>query len=96
MKIFNKIKIKYSFVLILLVNLLTNNFLSFLIAFVSFLLHELGHIFFIKLLKGKILSIEINAFGGIIKTNLENSYLVNMGRNISKCLDNSFYLQISI
>lgn len=51
------------------------------------ILHELGHIFFIKLFNGKIEKISITLLGGIVKTKLDAStkkwqkFLINIGRN---------------
>lgn len=51
------------------------------------ILHELGHIFFIKLFNGKIEKISLTLLGGIVKTKLDTStkrwqkFLINMGRN---------------
>ena len=81
---FSKVKVHYSFYLLFLSCLLMDNFLDYLCIFCVFILHELGHLFFIILKKGKIFSIKISLFGGIISTNVQNSFLVDFGRHFSK------------
>ena len=79
-----KIKINYSFIIVFLINLLTNNFLEFISLIGAFLIHELGHFIVIKILKGKIYKFDISALGGVISTNLSNNILVLFGRHLIK------------
>lgn len=80
-----KVKISLSYLFILVVNLLTDNFLLFVIMSLVFIFHELGHVFLIFFKKGTIENIELNAFGATITTNLEKDLLVDFGRHLYKC-----------
>lgn len=79
-----KVKIHFSFLMICIVNLLTDNFLLFSLMLFCFFSHELGHLFFIYMKKGKVNKIEINAFGASIQTSLHDDLLVNFGRHPCK------------
>ena len=79
-----KVKLHVSLILILVINLITDNFLYLIPFTICFLIHELGHIIIIYLNKGKIQEIEINAFGAMISTNLHNNILVDFGRHHCK------------
>ncbi len=76
-----KIKIHYSFYALILLCLLMDNFLEYLFIFLIFIFHEIGHLFFILIKKGKVFSIKISSLGGIISTNINDSFLVDFGRN---------------
>ena len=76
-----KIKINFSFLIMVLLNLITNNFLDLLAVLCAFLVHEFGHFIMIKIKRGKINKIEIDAFGGRIYTDKQNSLLVDFGRS---------------
>ncbi|HPT89412.1 MAG TPA: site-2 protease family protein [Bacilli bacterium] len=61
-----KVRIHYSFLILLLLSLFTSQFIPFLIFFISILLHELSHLLWAKKFNQKIVSITITALGGII------------------------------
>jgi len=61
-----KVRIHYSFLILLLLSLFTSQFIPFLIFFISILLHELSHLLWAKIFNQKIVSITITALGGII------------------------------
>ena len=63
------IKFDISFYLILILSFLCGYFKSILILYLIIIIHELGHIFFIKLFNKDIISIKLYAFGGISKYN---------------------------
>lgn len=81
---FQKVKIHISFWLLCFVNLITDNFLLFLVVFSCFIIHELGHIIIIFLKKGTIKKLELNALGAVISTTHENDLLVDFGRHHSE------------
>lgn len=80
---FGKVKIKSSFLIIFIANLLTNNFLEFFALLIAFFIHELGHLLVVYLKKGKVLKLEISALGGVLTTNID-SFLVDFGRSYFK------------
>ncbi len=63
------IKFDISFYIVLLLSFLCGYFKSILILYLIIIIHELGHIFFIRLFSKEIISIKIYAFGGISKYN---------------------------
>lgn len=67
-------KLKISYVLILLFGLFafTGELKTYLGIIFILLLHELGHIFWIKLFKGDIKTISLNLVGGLMDVNLDN------------------------
>ncbi len=67
-------KLKISYVLILLFGLFafTGELKTYLGTIFILLLHELGHIFWIKLFKGDIKTISLNLVGGLMDVNLDN------------------------
>lgn len=77
-----KIKIKLSFYLLLFLTLINEKLNSLLVILTVILIHELGHIIMIKLKKGMIYEISLGAIGANIKTNCDNSQLVNFGRHL--------------
>lgn len=77
-----KIKIQPSFLLVLFINLLMNNFRLYVLSFLIFVFHELGHIVLIYLKRGRINKITLFAFGASIDSNLEDDLLVDFGRHI--------------
>lgn len=76
-----KIKIHFSLIAFFILSILFNNFKSFIIIYLVIILHELGHIVFIKIKKGKVFEISFSALGASMKTNCLNSQLVNFGRH---------------
>lgn len=82
-----RIKIN-SFVIVILILMGFMGYMKeILLIYGTIILHELGHIFFIKLFEGKIEAISISPFGAIVKTRLHDStqrwqkFFINMGRN---------------
>ena len=63
------IKFDISFYLILILSFLCGYFKNIIILYLIIIVHELGHIFFIKIFNKEIISIKIYAFGGISKYN---------------------------
>lgn len=80
---FGKVKIKSSFLIIFIANLLTNNFLEFFALMISFFIHEVGHLLVVYLKKGKVLKLELSALGGVLTTNID-SFIVDFGRSYFK------------
>lgn len=66
---FPKIKINHVTYLLFFTYLITGHFKNILLIFLIILVHEFGHIFFLRHYKYPIESIEILPFGGITKTN---------------------------
>lgn len=79
----------------MLINLITDNFLLFLTMIFCFFIHEMGHILFIYLKKGKVNHIEINAFGAVISTDLVDDLLVDFGRHSCKYIDMPFNISVN-
>ena len=65
----NIIKIDLSTYFIFLLYLISGNFKEVIILYTIIFIHELGHLFFIKLFNKDILEIKIYSFGGITKYN---------------------------
>lgn len=66
-------KINYSFLLLIVFSLYIGYFDRLLIFLVAFVIHEIGHLFFILILNVKINSFELSMFGGNLKIqNIEN------------------------
>ena len=65
----NIIKIDISTYFIILLYLISGNYKEVLILYFIIIIHELGHLFFIKLFNKKIIEIKIYPFGGITKYN---------------------------
>ena len=79
-----KIKIHFSFFLVLIINLLMNNFRLYLLTLFVFFFHELGHLVLILFKKGKIKKLSFFALGAYIDTNIEEDLLVDFGRHRCK------------
>lgn len=69
------IRIHYSFFIILFFSIVTGLYLEFFIVFLSFLLHELGHLFFIKLFNYEVKKVTIFPFGGVIDYKFKSDFL---------------------
>lgn len=79
------------FILYFLLCLIFNQTTMFLIIISTILLHELGHLFIIKLFKGNVKKIRLSLVGGIIDVDLNHNFyskkyyisnfLIAMGRN---------------
>ncbi len=69
MSIGKKIKIHYSFILLLIISLFSGYFKIFISFFALLLIHELGHFFFIIMTKTKIVSIRFTIVGLFLKVN---------------------------
>ena len=67
MKTIKRIKINLSTYFVIALYIYSGYFYIFTLFFLTFLIHELGHIFFIKLFHFKIEKIDVYPFGGIIK-----------------------------
>lgn len=61
--------------MLLLISLYTSRYIEFFIITFVLLFHELFHLLFIGLFKQTIRSIEFTAFGGMIKTSLNTSFV---------------------
>lgn len=57
-------KIHYSVIIVLILALYTGTIIAFTIFFGCIILHELGHLFFIKLFKQKVNKLNLTIFGG--------------------------------
>lgn len=64
-----KIKVNYLTYIVIILFLYSGFKNNLLYIVIIFIIHELGHVFFCRLLRVKIISIEIYPFGGIIKLN---------------------------
>lgn len=84
LKKLSKLKISIGFIVALIINLIINNFLFTILFYITFFIHEIGHIIIIKIKKGQIFKLELNIFGGIITTNLQNNIFVDFGRHLCK------------
>lgn len=90
MKNLNKIKVNYLIYIILSIYAFCGRLKLFLMIFCSIILHECGHILFIKKFKGKINRIYINIFGGKVDYSVDKNigvmkkFLINIGRNYFK------------
>ena len=65
----NIIKIDISTYLIILLYLISGCFKEVLVLYLIIIIHELGHLFFLKIYNKKVLEIKIYPFGGITKYN---------------------------
>ena len=65
----NIIKIDFFTYIIILLYLISGCFKEVLILYVIIIIHEFGHVFFIKIFKKEIIEIKIYPFGGITKYN---------------------------
>ena len=81
-----KIKISYLTIILLLVSFYGGFGWQMLVIFVSILFHELGHLTFTYLFKGKCSKINLNLFGGRLDIDTSNikkkwqKILINTGR----------------
>ena len=95
MIIMKYLKIDYSLMLFLFINLYTGFFKEILFIYLIILFHELGHILFIVIFKKKIDYIRMSIFGLYVKTNPLNNLsklkksLINIGRNYYKYFNNN-------
>lgn len=82
----NKIKIDLSLVFIFVISLYSGLVKELLLIYLVIVLHECGHLLFIKLFGGKITEFKLGIFGGLIKVeNIHNlnkiqQFLINIGR----------------
>ena len=67
MKLFNKIKLHPLALFVLAAGLISGYFRYIMAIFMIVFLHELGHVFFAKLFKRKVVAITILPFGGLTK-----------------------------
>lgn len=80
-----KVKIHYSLYLMFLLSLFLNCFFEMFLMFTILLLHELGHLIFLKKYKREITSISFYMFGGVIKhsqninSSIKEDFLINFG-----------------
>ena len=65
----NIIKFDISFYFIIILSFLSGNFKDILLLYFIIIIHELGHLLFIKLFNKKIIEIKLYPFGGITKYN---------------------------
>lgn len=77
-------KIHYSVIIVLIIALYTRTIIAFSIFFGCIILHELGHLFFIKLFKQKAGKLNITIFGGQLECYIGNIsnikiLLINLG-----------------
>ena len=79
-----KIKISLSILLLIILAIINNEVINLTLMLLVILMHELGHIIMIKLKKGNVKKITLNAFGANLETNCQNSQLVNFGRHLCK------------
>lgn len=102
MTILKYLKVDYSLLLILFLNLFTGFFKEILLIYLIIILHEFGHILFIKLFKKRIEYIRMTIFGLYVKTeSLKNlskikKTLINIGRNYYKYFANCNFKTIWI
>lgn len=80
-----KVKVHFSLVLYTFICLFTGFIKDFSIIILILLFHELGHIIFIKVFKGKIKCINLSLIGGLMDIETENksliqALLINFGR----------------
>lgn len=94
MTILKYLRVDYSLLLILFINLFTGFFKEIILIYLIIILHEFGHIFFIKIFKKRIEYIRITIFGLYVKTEKLNDLskikktLINFGRNYYKRITN--------
>jgi hypothetical protein len=62
-------KINYSFFVLLIFSLYIGYYDKLLLFLLSLLIHECGHLIFIKLFRVKIYSFSLSAFGGVLEIN---------------------------
>lgn len=85
MKIYSKFRINILTYLFFLICAFCGYLKNIIIIFIICLIHELGHIFFIKLFKYNLISIEIFPFGGYttidkkINSNLNKDLIISLG-----------------
>lgn len=65
----NIFKVDITTYLIIILSFLAGNFKEIIILYIIIIIHELGHLLFIKIYKKKIINITIYPFGGICKYN---------------------------
>ena len=88
----NIIKIDLSTYLVFLLYLMSGNYKEVLILYLIIVIHELGHLFFIKLFNKKLLEIKIYPFGGITKYetlvnhNIKKELLISVAGIINQLL----------
>ncbi len=93
---YKKIKISYTVIFAILISLYAGFVKELFLIYSIILLHELGHIFYIKLFQGQIINIKISIYGVVVKTDYINNlnkikkFLINTGRpdykfNINYC-----------
>ena len=94
MTILKYLRVDYSLLLILFINLFTGFFKEIILIYLIIILHEFGHILFIKIFKKRIEYIRITIFGLYVKTEKLNDLskikktLINFGRNYYKRITN--------
>ena len=94
MTILKYLRVDYSLLLILFINLFTGFFKEIILIYLIIILHEFGHILFIKIFKKRIEYIRITIFGLYVKTEKLNDLskikktLINIGRNYYKRITN--------
>ena len=88
----NILKIDISTYLILLLYLISGSFKEIIILYIIIIIHELGHLLFIKIFNKEILEIKIYPFGGITKYNslinhnIKEELLISIGGIINQLL----------
>lgn len=90
LEILPKLKIHYLSIILLVLYGFSGFLNVYLMIFISIILHEAGHIFWVILFKGKVDEILFTPIGGVIKIQLNNknnklkNLLIDMGRNYYK------------
>lgn len=88
----NIIKIDISTYIIILLYLLSGNFKEVIILYLIIIIHELGHLFFLKIFNKEVLEIKIYPFGGItrynslINHNIKEELLISLGGIINQII----------
>ena len=84
--IMKKYNIHFSFSILLVASLMLGLFMNMLLILICFAIHELGHLFFIKIFKYRFSNFSLYPYGGVIsyqeKINKhKNDYQVSMGNS---------------
>ena len=91
-----QISVSIPLVIYFLLCLYFNYFKIFSYLMIVLAVHEIGHIFFIKIFKGKINKISFGIFGGVINYSIFNKRIfptifINLGRNNRKYMFSNIY-----
>ncbi len=92
-----KVKISYAMLIFIFICVFSGFLKQCLLCYLMILLHEIGHLSFVKIFGGEVYCLNMNLFGGRFDVNLEKvkykwqKLIIDMGRHCYKYLTHSIF-----